>query len=149
MKRRAVSFLLVLALCLNLFPVAAFAAGVGTGNGLCAHHPAHTDLCGYAAPVLGQECTHSHNDGCYIAQTNCVHTHTARCYPDPGDADGTGEPSLCAHTCTQDNGCVVQTLSCPHEHDGACGYIPENPGAPCTFVCLVCPIEALIRELPH
>lgn len=148
MKRRAVSFLLVLALCLNLFPVAAFAAGVGTGNGLCAHHPAHTDLCGYAAPVLGQECTHSHNDGCYIAQTNCVHTHTARCYPDPGDADGTGEPSLCAHTCTQDSGCVVQTLSCPHEHDGVCGYVPENPGAPCAFVCPVCPIEALIRELP-
>ena len=148
MKRRAVSFLLVLALCLNLFPVAAFAAGVGTGDGLCAHHPAHTDLCGYAEPVLGQECTHSHSDGCYIAQTNCVHTHTAQCYPDPGDADGTGELSLCAHTCTQDSGCVVQTLSCPHEHDGACGYVPENPGAPCTFVCPVCPIEALIRELP-
>ena len=148
MKRRAVSFLLVLALCLNLFPVAAFAAVVGPGDGLCAHHPAHTDLCGYAEPVLGQECTHSHNDGCYIAQTNCVHTHTAQCYPDPGDADRTGEPSLCAHTCTQDSGCVVQTLSCPHEHDGACGYVPENPGAPCTFVCPVCPIEALIRELP-
>ena len=148
MKRRAVSFLLVLALCLSLFPVAAFAAVVGPGDGLCAHHPAHTDLCGYAEPVLGQECTHSHSDGCYIAQTNCVHTHTAQCYPDPGDADGTGEPSLCAHTCTQDSGCVVQTLSCPHEHDGVCGYVPENPGEPCAFVCPVCPIEALIRELP-
>jgi len=55
---------------------------------------------------------------------------------------------LCAHTCTEDSGCVTKTLSCLHEHSDACGYIPGNPGAPCTFVCRVCPIEDLIAKLP-
>ena len=68
MKRRVLSFIIALALCLNLFPVGAFAAGVGADEGLCPHHPAHTDACGYVLPVLEQECTHSHDDGCYTAE---------------------------------------------------------------------------------
>ena len=148
MKRRALSFIVVLALCLNLFPVEAFAADVGTVDGLCPHHQAHTDTCGYVPPVLGQECTHSHNDGCYTTETNCIHAHTAECYSDSGDVSGAEGPTLCAHTCTLDSGCVTRTLSCPHEHDDTCGYVAGGPGAPCTFACSICPIEALISELP-
>ncbi len=143
MKRRVLSLAAALALCLNLFPVQAFAAGIGTGGGLCPHHPAHTDACGYVSPVLERECTHSHDDGCYTTETNCIHTHTAECYPDRVDG-----PVSCTHTCTQDSGCVTRTLSCPHEHDDDCGYVAGNPGAPCTFTCRVCPIEDLIGKLP-
>ena len=144
MKRRVFSFVTALALCLNLFPAGAFAAGVGTGGGLCPHHPAHTDECGYASPVLEQECSHSHSDDCYTEEMNCVHEHTAECYPEPDDASGADEPVLCTHICTQDGGCVTQTLSCLHEH----GDTEGNPGAPCRFVCAVCPIEDLISKLP-
>ena len=144
MKRRVFSFVTALALCLNLFPAGAFAAGVGTGGGLCPHHPAHTDECGYASPVLEQECSHSHSDDCYTEEMNCVHEHTAECYPEPDDASGADEPVLCTHICTQDGGCVTQTLSCLHEH----GDTEGNPGAPCRFVCAVCPIEDLIGKLP-
>ena len=74
MKRRVLSFVVTLALCLNLCPMWVLAAGGETGGGLCSHHPEHTD---------------------------------------------------------------------------GCRYVPENPDAPCTFVCLVCPIEDLIASLPR
>ncbi len=148
MKRRVLSSIMALALCLNLFPVGVFAADAGTGDGLCPHHPAHTDACGYAPPVLEQECTHNHNEGCYTEEINCLHEHTAECYPDSGDASQAGEPVLCAHVCTQDSGCITRTLSCPHEHNDTCGYVAGKPGAPCLFVCAVCPIEDLIGQLP-
>ena len=148
MKRRVLSSVLSLALCLNLCPVWVLAAGE-TDGGMCPHHPAHTDDCGYAAPVLEQECTHDHDDSCYTAETACIHEHTAECYPDLADASEAAEPDLCAHVCTEDGGCVTQTLSCLHEHDEICGYVPGNPGEPCAFVCQICPIEALIDKLPH
>ena len=148
MKRRVLSSVLSLALCLNLCPVWVLAAGE-TDGGMCPHHPTHTDDCGYAASVLEQECTHDHDDSCYTAETACIHEHTAECYPDLADASEAAEPDLCAHVCTEDDGCVTQTLSCLHEHDEICGYVPGNPGEPCGFVCQVCPIEALIDKLPH
>ncbi len=148
MKRRVLSLITALALCLNLFPAWAFAAGGETGDGLCPHHPAHTEACGYVSPVLEQECTHSHSDGCYTAETDCIHAHTEECYPAPDGGSAEAEPVLCAHVCTQDGGCVTESLSCLHEHDGACGYAAGDPGAPCTFDCPVCPIEALIGKLP-
>ncbi len=148
MKRRVLSSILSLALCLNLCPVWVLAAEEADG-GMCPHHPAHTDDCGYAAPVLEQECTHDHDDSCYTAETACIHEHTAECYPDLADASEAAEPALCAHVCTEDSGCVTQTLFCLHEHDDICGYVPGNPGEPCAFVCQICPIEALIDKLPH
>ena len=148
MKRRVLSFITVLALCLNLFPAGALAADAGTDDGLCPHHPAHTDACGYISPVSERECTHSHDDGCYAEETDCIHAHTAACYPGPDDASGTDEPALCAHVCTQDSGCVTRMPACLHEHGDACGYAEGNPGAPCTFACPICPIEDLISRLP-
>ena len=148
MKRRVLSFITVLALCLNLFPAGALAADAGTDDGLCPHHPAHTDACGYISPVSERECTHSHDDGCYAEETDCIHAHTAACYPGPDDTSGTDEPALCAHVCTQDSGCVTRVLACLHEHGDACGYAEGNPGAPCTFACPICPIEDFISRLP-
>ena len=146
MKRRVLSFILILALCLNLCPVWVLAADAGTDNGLCPHHLAHTDECGYVSPTVEQGCAHTHDEDCYRTETACIHEHTAECDPQAGDeAD---EPVSCAHTCTQDSGCVTQTLSCAHEHDDICGYAPGVPGAPCTVVCPLCPIEDLIEKLP-
>ena len=79
MKRRVLSFIITLALCLNLCPVWASATDAGTDGGLCPHHLEHTDECGYALPALEQECTHSHSDGCYTTEADCIHEHTAEC----------------------------------------------------------------------
>lgn len=73
MKRRALSFIITLALCLNLCPVWVLALDEGISGRLCLHHLEHTD---------------------------------------------------------------------------ECGYVSEEPGAPCTFACRVCPIEDLISDLP-
>ena len=148
MKRRALSFITTLALCLNLCPTWALAAGDAPDGTLCPHHTAHTDVCGYALPVSGQECTHQHDEDCYTVQTDCVHEHTAECYPVSTDDSEAAEPVLCPHVCTEDSGCVTRTLSCTHKHDEACGYVPGTPGAACTFVCRICPIEELIGALP-
>ncbi len=144
MKRRVLSFVIALALCLDLCPTWAWAAGSGADGGLCPHHPAHTDACGYREPSPKQECTHAHDDGCYSEETNCVHIHTAECGSDPE----TDEPDACTHICTEDSGCVTRALSCPHVHDDACGYAPADPGAACGFACRICPIEELIGGLP-
>ena len=39
---------------------------------------------------------------------------------------------------------------CSHHrgHTEECGYVPGDAGAPCTFVCGVCPVEDLIGTLP-
>ena len=149
MKRRVLSLIITLALCLNLFPVWALAAEAETGDGLCPHHAAHTDTCGYASPVQEQACTHTHDEGCYTTETVCVHEHTDQCYSDSADAPEAAGSVSCAHICTEDSGCVTQALSCPHAHDDTCGYAPGDPGAPCTFVCQLCPIEDLIDKLPR
>lgn len=78
MKRRVLSLMITLALCLNLCPVWVLAAGEG---GPCPHHPAHTDECGYVPPTLEQECIHNHDDSCYTTEIDCIHEHTAECYP--------------------------------------------------------------------
>lgn len=148
MKRRVLSFILILTLCLNLCPVWALAADAGTDDGLCPHHLAHTDACGYVPPAVGQECTHVHDEDCYKTETSCVHEHTAECYPESDGDTEAGEPTLCTHECTQDSGCVKKTLSCPHIHDDSCGYAAGNPGEPCTFECKICSIEDLLDKLP-
>ena len=49
MKRRILSIITALALCLSLCPTWAFAAAADPA--LCRHHPAHTGECGYIAPT--------------------------------------------------------------------------------------------------
>ena len=148
MKRRALSSIITLALCLELCPLWASAADMGTEGGLCPHHPAHTEECGYVPPVSEQGCTHDHDDDCYTTGTDCVHTHTDECRPAPDDDPGADGSVSCTHVCTEDSGCVVRTLSCSHTHDDICGYVPEEPGTPCRSACRICPIEELIGTLP-
>jgi len=146
MKRRVLSLITTLALCLNLCPVWVLAAG--GDDGPCPHHPAHTEACGYVPPASEQACTHVHDESCYRSEVSCVHEHTDVCFPDPETAESDG-PAACTHTCTSDSGCVTQVPDCRHEHDADCGYVPGNSGEPCRYVCRVCPIHELLDRLPR
>lgn len=150
MKKRMISLLTALALCLTLQPVNAFAAEesgetVKTG-GLCEHHTAHDETCGYAEGTEGSLCTHEHGEECYTEVKNCVHTHTEECYP-AGDnsvsdndvtSSETAEPTECSHVCSEEGGCIVRELNCQHTHDDECGYVPVTEASPCTYVCELC-----------
>ena len=96
--------------------------------------------------VAETPCGHEHTDECYTLVTECVHEHRLDCYPEESVSANTAtpsdteerEPSACTHKCSEESGCVTKELDCQHEHDDACGYSPEEPGTPCTFVCEVC-----------
>ena len=125
MKRRILSIITALALCLSLCPAWAFAAEADPA--LCKHHPEHTEDCGYIAPTEGRDCGHEHTDECY----------TLGALPDTDSGDyyeiGADTENL---------------LDCQHSHDEDCGYVQAGPGQPCGFVCRICPIEDLIAALP-
>ncbi|WP_455649905.1 Ig-like domain-containing protein [Enterocloster citroniae] len=113
-------------------------------NGLCEHHPVHTDACGYAGGTRGTPCGHEHSDECWKEVTKCVHKHTDDCYDEETDlASGSNakEPVNCSHICDEESGCMTQALDCSHEHDEDCGYIAGGPGTPCAFVCEECDEE--------
>ena len=93
MKKRIVSLLMALAMSLTLLPTTAYAAEdsgatVKTG-GLCEHHTAHDEACGYVEGIEESPCTHEHGAECYTEVTSCIHEHTQDCYPvsDSGAAD--------------------------------------------------------------
>ena len=106
MKRRILSIITALALCLSLCPTWAFAAE--TDPALCRHHPAHTGECGYIAPTEGQPCGHEHTEDCYTADEaggevlDCKHSHDNECgyvQADPG--------TPCGYEC---HICPIETL---------------------------------------
>ncbi len=111
--------------------------------GLCEHHPSHTEECGYAGGHRGTPCEHEHSDECYKEVTKCVHKHMDDCYDEADIASGSNakEPVNCSHICDEESGCMTQALDCSHEHDEDCGYIADEPGTPCAFVCEECDEE--------
>ena len=56
-RRRVISFITVLALCLNLCPAWGLAIDRASDDGLCPHHQAHTESCGYVPESTGASCT--------------------------------------------------------------------------------------------
>ena len=115
MKRRILSIITALALCLSLCPTWALAEEADPS--LCKHHPAHTAECGYIAPTEGHDCGHQHTAECY----------TKGVLP---DADGGDPYEIGADT--------ENLLDCQHSHDSKCGYVQADPGTPCGFVCAEC-----------
>ena len=124
MKRRILSIITALALCLSLCPTWALAAEADPA--LCPHHREHTEDCGYIAPTEGRDCGHEHTEDCY----------TLGVLP---DADGSNPYEVGADT--------ENLLDCQHVHDSECGYVQADPGQPCGFVCRICPVEALIAAV--
>ena len=152
MKKRILSILLLCCMVLTMLPAPAFAAEGETGarasnpGGLCEHHPAHDESCGYTEETAEIPCSHEHTEECHSLIIRCVHAHTAECYPAESvseNADGLSEaenaaPTECAHGCTEKSGCILQTSDCKHAHGKDCGYAPASMGKPCTYVCEIC-----------
>lgn len=143
--RRPLAFLLsaVMIVTMSGTPVHAVADRGQPETGLCEHHTAHTDDCGYQEETPGTPCGHEHTEDCYVEVTECVHEHTPECYPEAEDTDNEGtpsnakaaEPTECTHVCSEESGCIRKALDCQHEHDDSCGY---SEGTPCGYVCEIC-----------
>ena len=97
MRRKFFSIITALALCLSLCPTWAFAVEGEPDTGLCDHHPAHTEDCGYTAPTEGHDCGHEHTEDCYTTDEagskvlDCRHSHDSECgyvQADPGASCG-------------------------------------------------------------
>ena len=144
-RRQILSILVSACLVAGMLPTVSFAAEdssavIGT-SGLCGHHTAHDEACGYVEGREESPCTHEHGTECYTEVTSCIHIHTAECYPvseNSVSGNEAAEPAECSHVCSGESGCIVQELNCTHEHDGICGYVPAVEGHPCTYVCGLC-----------
>lgn len=148
--KQILSILVSTCLVMGMLPAVSLAAEdngeIVDTSGLCEHHTAHDETCGYVEGIEGSPCTHEHGAECYTEITSCTHTHTEECYPvldnDISGNDATpsepAEPTECSHVCRAESGCIVQELNCLHEHDENCGYVQEVEGHPCTYVCELC-----------
>ena len=144
-RRQILSILVSACLVAGMLPTVSFAAEdssavIGT-SGLCGHHTAHDEACGYVEGREESPCTHEHGTECYTEVTSCIHIHTVECYPvleNSVSGNEAAEPAECSHVCSGESGCIVQELNCTHEHDGICGYVPAVEGHPCTYVCGLC-----------
>ena len=122
--RKGISLVLTLALTLST----GFTAKAAEADGLCEHHPSHTEDCGYAATG---ECTHqcSQDSGCIT--TPCSHEHVATCYNGAGKLD-------CRHKCDKTPECQVPVIVCVHTQHGSCGH---SEGQDCNYAssgCILC-----------
>ena len=149
--KRTLSILLSFAMVFSMTgmnTVYALEGGPPVGaSGLCEHHTAHTDECGYTEGTPEVPCAHEHRSECYKEVTKCVHEHSDDCYPaedsvsdnDATPSDATPkEPTECTHMCSAESGCITTEPDCSHEHEDDCGYAPAVPGTPCAFVCEEC-----------
>ena len=158
MKKRILSILLICCMVLTMLPATALAEESGqtgggvTASGLCEHHPAHDDECGYTEGTAGTPCSHEHTDDCYTEVTDCVHEHTEDCYPqnsvsgNNATLSNADEPAECTHVCSEESGCITKQLNCQHEHDEDCGYTPATAGTSCGYVCEICGAEGNAAE---
>ncbi len=145
---RMVSWILIFAVTAPLYGTG---LTVSAENGLCPHHPEHTQECGYTPPDEGAPCGHEHDESCGYAEdgerSGCTHEHSADCgYTEPSEGSdcthehdencGYAEPaegSDCTHEHDDACGYDEQTKEgCTHEHDGACGYAEPVEGSDCT-----------------
>lgn len=112
-------------------------------------------------------CSHqcSEESGCISRTLDCHHEHGGNCGYVPaepcayvcGICDGTelenardNAKETDIDTEETENTELEDTGLCTHhlEHID-CGYVQDDPGQPCGFVCRICPIEDLIAALPR
>jgi len=96
--RRPLAFLLsaVMIVTMSGTPVHAVADRGQPETGLCEHHAAHTDDCGYTEETPGTPCGHEHTEDCYTEVTECVGNRGQRIGQRgyPGKCRGTGAGKL-------------------------------------------------------
>ncbi len=124
-RKRIGAALLAAALVFSQLGATAYAVESPAGTGLCEHHTAHDDACGYVEAIPGHDCGHKHTPECYTDELICGMDE---------DVEQTATGSDAGHTHT--DGCYQ--LDCQHEHDADCGYIEAVPGTLCGYVCEVC-----------
>ena len=127
--KRPLALLLTAVMVLGMLPTAAFAA---EDDGLCEHHPEHTEECGYIEAVEGSPCTHQHDETCGYT----LGTEEVPC--DKGCTDTDGD-EIIDHA----DGCsyrpAVEGTPCTHVHDENCGYAEAVEGHPCMYATTPCP----------
>ena len=83
--KQILSILVSACLVVGMLPMASLAAESNgetiNTSGLCEHHTAHDETCGYVKGIAESPCTHEHGEGCYTWIKSCTHTHTEDCYP--------------------------------------------------------------------
>ncbi len=87
MKRRILSIIMTLALCVGACPTWALAEE--SVSSPCTHHRSHTPNCGYIEAEPGHACTHEHTEDCYrtaegedgsaTKELDCHHEHDESC----------------------------------------------------------------------
>ena len=127
---RAAAVLLSFCVAFTMMPAPAFAAAQDPAaeTGLCEHHPAHTEECGYREAEPGHPCEHEHTADCYTDELICGYIE---------DEDVTASDSDAGHVHTQE----CYALDCPHErgeHNEECGYAEGEKGVSCEYVCAEC-----------
>ena len=132
--RKGVSAALALALGLSALPYAALAA---ENDGLCQHHPVHTENCGFENfGICGHLC--SSDNGCITVR--CVHTHVETCFSTDGKLN-------CSHACTSNEACYTPTTDCLHHTHGGCGH---HEGKDCDLAvngCEECEQEGELTQI--
>lgn len=148
--RKVLIVALIASICLTLYfsyaPASAEDIAFTEQDGLCVHHPEHTQVCGYYLETGEETCIHIHDETCgYVAPTAgspCTHAHDETC----GYVEAEEEVP-CDQDCTDldgDNvldhfeGCAYQPAvegqPCTHAHDETCGYVPPVEEQPCTHI---------------
>ena len=127
---RAAAVLLSFCVAFTMMPAPVFAVtqDPAAETGLCEHHPAHTEECGYREAEPGHPCEHEHTADCYTDELICGYIE---------DEDVTASDSDAGHVHTQE----CYALDCPHErgeHNEECGYAEGEKGVSCEYVCAEC-----------
>lgn len=148
--RKVFAVALIAAICLSMYfaysPAFAEDISFTAQDGLCVHHPEHTQACGYYLEAGEETCGHIHDDACgYVAPTEeqpCTHVHDAACgYVEAREAvpcdqgcTDLDDDSVIDHV----EGCAYQPAvagqPCNHTHDETCGYAEAVAGQPCAHV---------------
>ena len=120
---RAAAVLLSFCVAFTMMPAPVFAVtqDPAAETGLCEHHPAHTEECGYREAEPGHPCEHEHTADCYTDELICGYIE---------DEDVTASDSDAGHVHTQE----CYALDCPHErgeHNEECGYAEGEKGVSC------------------
>lgn len=106
-------------------------------SGLCAHHPYHTEECGYREGSDGAPCTHECKEACYETVVECV----------MNTSENESEILLTEeteHVCSEESGCIKQIHNCTHVHDENCGYKEAQEASLCTYICTECGSDSKI-----
>ena len=70
-RKRIGAALLAAALVFSQLGATAYAVESPAGTGLCEHHTAHDDACGYVEAIPGHDCGHKHTPECYTDELIC------------------------------------------------------------------------------